>query len=1723
LYGNGGIMGSYEMMEKWINKFQKEWEQKLELLDETTRDVAKQIDKENNNRYSYNTMDNSPLVIKVKQDFIDSKMACPSEFMKKYYKDVVEIFVQPDNLSDFYTIIDHLNDYPFSRGMYRRTVRSRDYTTWFPTIFNLLKSYKMFQVCNCSIYDYLTGNLSKDIKEIISEYSWSYRLNFWDYMMAARFDTGDKEVEEFVTDMLLGDNNTAVVTTNIIRAIVMCHNEKLHQLLADFLLAARLQEGIRQAVCENADCGTISAFLVIFKTIYDNNLIRFAAVKRAVATWTGLCDLDHVDRITDKVLNVVHEAIESGTDKAIEFTKSNDSIQIMCGLWTLGFYDIQNAIDVMDEFIANGTKNQLLTMGYYNTYLYYQEYSYKTAYKVVMAYPQDYELIAVFMPSFLNNTSTLVYGAIGRGRRQDGEEEGYKGIAVTDLYPSKEEAYKCYQVMKEIYNQIPKKRKEFSPIIFPWYSACLTKTDLVIRMCATAYALSDISLMEEACTYLPDIDVSGYYTSRSAYLELLTHEPKSPALRHYLIQAIADKESSTRQKAFDMVSELQKEGLSAEEYIQLESFLKYKTSGIRKNVLALLNKQSYEGRIESAKRLLNGNVTELRMGGLTMLQDLQQNKEAMAQEDVKMMFDKALETLQEMSKITDSEQIIVDELLGQGKATEVLNEEGYGLYVPSQEVHMPKREEHPEVFQNYFAVSKSELDTAFDNLEEFYKKHSMLEYKNAAGVETLLSNNLSAINTDSNLPIEDRYPFKELWVEFYETYIKNPTLLFHMQMARKVLALDNIENKDAYDKHMKILLGSCLCDYFARLKNQKEYSNAHYGYDIDIIIRIMVSMYPDTKINNVAQEMLNYVVYQVEDSALWFKRIKDKKNYYSQNDSEVSLISNGRISSLVYLSWKTDEQFKKRFEIYYDIDRRFEYNKHKDSRYYYYGRDRSNSYLNIFDYIKAYTLGMIPKNEVYKAAFEYFSLSYTLSALSIFSLDKLLPYQETQIARYMKDDKVDKESDFYKNAVDIYEHIVNKVLDVELSRGDLPTIFSSAARSIQHFCGIERMVQILVAMGDEKLDRGTYYWGSNGDSKSVVLSHLLSVCYPKEGDDAKKLKVLLKDKKISEVRLYETIMYAPQWIDIIQEYLKKDLKTGCYYFMAHMNERFDDKKKAVIAKYTPLSAEELNNGAFDLNWFKSAYKTLGDATFQRLYDAAKYISDGNKHARARKYSDAALGKVTVSELEEKIKDKRNKDLLMSYGVIPIADEKDELRRYEFIQGFRKESRQFGAQRKASEGLACDMALRNLSTNAGYQDVTRLILAMETKMVENDSDAFKPHTIGEVSVRLVVDSYGKVSLECVKKGKTLKSLPTNLKKDEYVLYLKDIQKKLKEQYSRTVKMFEQAMEDREVYTFKELKNLTKNPVIEPIINNLVYITCGKTQKIGMLSNKGLIDYNDETASLKGDSKLRVAHPFDLYQAGCWSAYQDYLFTQMQAETRVKQPFKQVFRELYVKLSEENERFNSRMFAGNQIQPQKTVGCLKNRRWVADYEEGLQKVYYKDNIIAKIYALADWFSPSDIEAPTLEWVEFSDRNTFKPIKIGDVPDIVYSEIMRDVDLAVSVAHVGGVDPETSHSTMDMRKVIIAHNLALFRLTNVTFKDHHAIIKGQRAEYSIHLGSGVIHMLGSHQVYVLPVHSQSRGKIFLPFVDEDPKTAEIMSKIVLFAQDEKIKDPYILNQLK
>ena len=386
----------------------------------------------------------------------------------------------------------------------------------------------------------------------------------------------------------------------------------------------------------------------------------------------------------------------------------------------------------------------------------------------------------------------------------------------------------------------------------------------------------------------------------------------------------------------------------------------------------------------------------------------------------------------------------------------------------------------------------------------------------------------------------------------------------------------------------------------------------------------------------------------------------------------------------------------------------------------------------------------------------------------------------------------------------------------------------------------------------------------------------------------------------------------------------------------------------------------------------------------------------------------------------------------------------------------------------------------------------------------------------MDLMVVVDENGKSSLKCRKDGKLLKTVPIKYKKDETVLQFQAVVKQLKEQYSRTKQMMEQAMEDRTAFEVWEFLEMYQNPVTRPMTERLIVQTADAA--LGFLTPDGIADFSGAIRPADPEDRILIAHPFDLYKSGHWHEYQKLLF-----EKQIKQPFKQVFRELYVKLEEELEKEESMLFSGNQIQPQKTVGALRSRRWVADYDDGLQKIYYKENIVARIYAMADWFSPSDVEAPTLEYVVFADRKTGTALKIKDIPDIIYSEVMRDVDLAVSVAHAGGVDPETSHSTIEMRRAIAACSLSLFHTMNVRLEGSHAIIYGKLGQYTVHLGSGVVHQIGNAMLFIVPVHSQHRGRIFLPFVDDDPKTAEILSKILLLAEDTKIKDPKILQQIQ
>jgi hypothetical protein len=48
------------------------------------------------------------------------------------------------------------------------------------------------------------------------------------------------------------------------------------------------------------------------------------------------------------------------------------------------------------------------------------------------------------------------------------------------------------------------------------------------------------------------------------------------------------------------------------------------------------------------------------------------------------------------------------------------------------------------------------------------------------------------------------------------------------------------------------------------------------------------------------------------------------------------------------------------------------------------------------------------------------------------------------------------------------------------------------------------------------------------------------------------------------------------------------------------------------------------------------------------------------------------------------------------------------------------------------------------------------------------------------------------------------------------------------------------------------------------------------------------------------------------------------------------------------------------------------------------------------------------------------------------------------------------------------------------------------------------------------------LVAVPNQARGRIFLPFADSDPRTAEVIAKVIMLAKDSEIQDPILLRQL-
>jgi Domain of unknown function (DUF4132) len=277
-----------------------------------------------------------------------------------------------------------------------------------------------------------------------------------------------------------------------------------------------------------------------------------------------------------------------------------------------------------------------------------------------------------------------------------------------------------------------------------------------------------------------------------------------------------------------------------------------------------------------------------------------------------------------------------------------------------------------------------------------------------------------------------------------------------------------------------------------------------------------------------------------------------------------------------------------------------------------------------------------------------------------------------------------------------------------------------------------------------------------------------------------------------------------------------------------------------------------------------------------------------------------------------------------------------------------------------------------------------------------------------------------------------------------------------------------------------------------------------------------------------------------------------------ERELAQPFKQAYREVYLVAPAELEtRVYSNRFAAHVLHYPQTYALLKERGWggsaLGPWDGGYETAVFRE---FRVHGLrAEWWLESadagDSTGGTLANLATTDQVRFvsleqrdrEPIPLADVPSLVFSEAMRDVDLFVGVSSIGA-DPTWGDRGIDrfdtywnvfsfgeldqaaqVRRDVLAELIPKLRIADqLELEDRFVRVRGDLGTYKIHLRSGNILMEPNDQyLCIVPVPAAERPttKVFLPFED-DRRLNVILSKAFLLANDRKIKDRTILAQL-
>ncbi|HJC86777.1 MAG TPA: hypothetical protein H9926_02015, partial [Candidatus Eisenbergiella intestinigallinarum] len=155
----------------------------------------------------------------------------------------------------------------FSSSMWRRSYRSSD--------FGYHAARAVADLAGCLYLE----TYDQNVKELLTcAHDW---VRGFDVRLALELRRGNEEICALVWDAMTGENTEVLLSTPIIRAVVISGREELVDQLLKLLLAARLQEGLRQQILENADAGSVQTLTRILKLCIDEDLFRYSSVARA--------------------------------------------------------------------------------------------------------------------------------------------------------------------------------------------------------------------------------------------------------------------------------------------------------------------------------------------------------------------------------------------------------------------------------------------------------------------------------------------------------------------------------------------------------------------------------------------------------------------------------------------------------------------------------------------------------------------------------------------------------------------------------------------------------------------------------------------------------------------------------------------------------------------------------------------------------------------------------------------------------------------------------------------------------------------------------------------------------------------------------------------------------------------------------------------------------------------------------------------------------------------------------------------------------------------------------------------------------------------------------------------------------------------------------------------------------------------------------------------------